>query len=165
MKFNMVYFSLGSNLFNRKKNLIDAIFQLKKNKIKPIKISSIYETEPVGFKNQPYFYNICLKAKTSYKPEKLLKIIKKIEKKLGRKKTKKWGPRIIDIDILFYNNIIFNSKILKLPHPEIARRKFVLKPMLEIEKNFIHPVYNLKIKDLIKKFNLKQKVKKVGKIK
>ncbi len=158
---NIVFFSIGSNLGNRKENLKKAIYHLKKDKIKIEKISSIYETEPVGYKKQPFFYNVCIKAFAKISPLNLLKIIKKIEKKIGRKKSKKWGPRIIDIDILFYNNIILKRKNLKIPHPEILKRKFVLKPLYEIDSKIIHPEFNLSVKDLLKKVKLKEKVKKV----
>ncbi|HPD19020.1 MAG TPA: 2-amino-4-hydroxy-6-hydroxymethyldihydropteridine diphosphokinase [Candidatus Goldiibacteriota bacterium] len=159
---NLVYFSLGSNIGDKRKNLKNAIELLKKNNVKILKMSSIYETEPVCYKNQPYFYNACIKTKTTLKPLDLLCKIKKIEKQLGRVKTKKWGPRIIDIDILFYNNIIFKDRHLIIPHPEIVKRNFILIPLYEIEKNFIHPEKKLKIKDLINLNKLKDKVIKIG---
>lgn len=159
---SIVYFSVGSNIGNKKNNLKVALKLLKKNKIKIIKISSIYKTEPVGCKNQPYFYNICIKAKTNLKPIDLLYKLKKIEKQMCRKKTIKWGPRIIDIDILFYNNIILINKNLKIPHPEIEKRKFVLIPLYEMEKNLYHPIKNLTISDIIKKKKLKEKVIRIG---
>lgn len=158
---NTVYLSLGTNLGNRKLNLKNALKYIKKNKIKIKKLSSIYKTEPVGYKNQPFFYNMCVKVCTELPPENLLKKIKKIEKKLGRKKGIKWGPRIIDIDILFYNNIILSKKNLKIPHPEIVKRKFVLKPLCEIAGKFIHPELHLSVEELLKKTDLKPKVRKV----
>lgn len=158
---NTIFLSLGSNIGNRKENLKKAIQFLKKNNIKIKKISSIYETEPIGYKNQPFFYNLCLVGKTDLKPEKLLKTLKKIEKEIGRKNGIKWGPRIIDIDILFYNNIIFKKRNLKIPHPEILKRKFVLVPLYELNKNYIHPEEKTTIKDLFKKTDLKEIVKKV----
>ena len=160
---NIIYLSLGTNLGNRKSNLKKAIDYLQKNTIKIEKISSIYETEPVGYKNQPFFYNICIKANTKLTPERLLKVLKKIEKKIGRKKGKRWGPRIIDIDILFYNNIILSKKNLKIPHPEILRRKFVLKPLCEIDSKIIHPEFNLTVVELFKKTDFKEKVKRLNK--
>ncbi|MCX7698405.1 MAG: 2-amino-4-hydroxy-6-hydroxymethyldihydropteridine diphosphokinase [Candidatus Goldbacteria bacterium] len=159
---NTVYFSIGSNIGDKKNNLRNAIKLLKKNNINIIKISSVYKTEPVGVKNQPYFYNICIKAKTRLDPENLLKLIKIIEKKIGRKKVKKWGPRIIDIDILFFNNIILNKRKLKIPHPEIIKRNFVLIPLYEINKNIYHPVEKKTIKNIIKSLKLKEKVIKIG---
>lgn len=159
---NIVYFSIGTNIGNKRNNLKNAIKLLKKNHINILKISSVYKTEPVGNKNQPYFYNICVKAKTKLNPKNLLLKIKKIEKHLGRVKGNRWGPRIIDIDILFYNNIILMDKNLKIPHPEIEKRKFVLIPLYEIEKKIYHPIKNLTIKDLTNKNKLKEKVTKIG---
>ena len=97
-----IYLSLGSNIGNRKRNLEKALTELEKNDIKKIKISSFYETEPVGPK-QRNFYNVVGKFKTNLKPQELLKVLKQIEKKLGRIKTYHWGPRVIDIDILSYH--------------------------------------------------------------
>ena len=94
-----IYLSLGSNIGNRKKNLEKAVAELNKNNIKEIKISSLYETEPVGPK-QRNFYNIAGKFKTNLNPQELLKVLKQTEQKLGRTKTYHWGPRVIDIDIL-----------------------------------------------------------------
>lgn len=159
---SIVYFSIGTNIGNKRNNLKNAIKLLKKNNINILKISSVYKTEPVGNKNQPYFYNICVKAKTKFHPKNLLLKIKKIEKHIGRIKSTRWGPRIIDIDILFYDNIILMDKNLKIPHTEIEKRKFVLIPLYEIEKKLIHPLKNLTIKDLIKKNKLKEKVAKIG---
>jgi len=159
---NTVYLSLGTNIGNKRKNLKNAIKLLKKNNIKILKISSVYKTEPVGFKNQPYFYNICIKAKTHYSTLHLLKKIKKTEKELGRIDCVKWGPRIIDIDILFYNNIILNKKNLKIPHKEIVKRKFVLIPLNEIDSKIYHPIKKLTINELLKKSKLKERIKKIG---
>jgi len=159
---NIIYLSIGSNLGDKKKILADAINALRDAGIKITKISSLYETEPVGKKDQPMFYNACVLAETILEPLDLLKKIKEIEKKLGRKDTNKWGPRIIDIDILFYNNIILSINELKIPHPEILNRKFVLVPLDEIAKNYIHPVVNQKIRDILEKSSFNQKVTRTG---
>lgn len=139
-----IYLSLGSNIGNRRKNIENALEELEKHNIKKIKISSFYETEPVGPK-QRNFYNIAGKFKTAAEPLELLAILKAIEKKLGRKKTFRWGPRIIDIDILFYGKKIIETKFLTIPHKEIPNRAFVLVPMKEIAPNFIHPKIHKKI--------------------
>ena len=143
----IIYLSLGSNIGNRKKNLEKAVTELGKNNIENIKISSLYETEPVG-PNQRNFYNIAGKFKTNLKPQDLLKIVKKIEEKLGRTKTYRWGPRIIDIDILFYGKKTIKSKNLVIPHKEIPNRAFVLVPMNEIAPSFIHPICHKTIKTI-----------------
>ncbi len=142
-----IYLSLGSNIGNRKRNLEKAITELGKNNISGIQISSLYETEPVGPK-QRNFYNIAGKFKTNLKPQDLLKTVKQIEQKLGRTKTYHWGPRVIDIDILFYGRGKIKTKNLVIPHKEIINRAFVLVPMAEIAKNFVHPVYRKTIKTL-----------------
>ncbi len=142
-----IYLSLGSNIGNRKKNLEKAVAELNKNNIKEIKISSLYETEPVGPK-QRNFYNIAGKFKTNLNPQELLKVLKQTEQKLGRTKTYHWGPRVIDIDILFYGKQVIKSKNLIIPHKEIINRAFVLVPMKEIASNFVHPTQHKTIKTL-----------------
>jgi 2-amino-4-hydroxy-6-hydroxymethyldihydropteridine diphosphokinase len=104
------------------------------------KTSSLYETSPWGVTNQPYFLNLVLKGETKLSPEELLKKIKNIEKAMGRKTLEKWGPRIIDIDILFYKEKIINTPLLKIPHPQLHKRAFVLVPLKEIAPRLIHPL-------------------------
>lgn len=147
---NIVYLSLGSNLGDKKKNLLNANKQLKKHKIRILKKSPVYETEPVGKINQPDFYNQVIKIKTELSPDDLLETLLLIEKDMGRVRIEKWGPRIIDIDILLYNNSIIKKKHLKIPHPEMHKRNFVLVPLNAIEKKLIHPVYNKPLNDFIK---------------
>lgn len=146
-----IYLSFGSNVGNRQKHIEDAILELSKNNIKQIKKSSLYETFPIGPK-QRKFYNLVAKFKTNLSAEELLKMLKDIEKKLGRIKTFRWGPRVIDIDILFYGNKIVNLKKLIIPHKEIANRLFVLYPMNEISSNFVHPIIKKTIKTILKEF-------------
>lgn len=155
-----IYLSLGSNIGNRKKNLEKALTELDKSNIKEIKISSFYETEPVGPK-QRNFYNIAGKFKTNLKPQELLKTVKQIEEKLGRIKTYHWGPRLIDIDILFYGKQIVKTKNLIIPHKEIINRSFVLVPMNEIAPNFVHPANHKTIKTLEKQLDYKSFIKQI----
>ncbi|MBQ3834861.1 MAG: 2-amino-4-hydroxy-6-hydroxymethyldihydropteridine diphosphokinase [Elusimicrobia bacterium] len=133
-----IYLSLGSNIGDRRRNIEKALLELEKNNVAKLKLSSFYETEPVGPK-QRNFYNIAGKFKTDLEPVELLKTLKLIEKKLGRIKTYRWGPRVIDIDILFYGNKIIDKKELIIPHKEIEDRAFVLVPMKEIAPRFVHP--------------------------
>lgn len=128
-----VYIGVGSNLGNRKKN-IEKAFELLNNTsgIKIKRTSSIIETEPWGYKNQPKFLNTVWEIETNLLPEKLLTTLKKIEKTIGRKKTFRWGPRIIDLDILLYGRKKINKKNLKIPHPELHNRDFVLKGLKEL---------------------------------
>ena len=151
----IVYLGLGSNLGNRKINLEKAKFLLNKNNIKIIKSSSYYETQSWPNINFPKYYNIVLKVKTTLSPFLLLDKIKLIEKKLGRNDSKKNYPRKCDIDILDYSNKIlqlkFNNLKLQTPHPRLHCRNFVLVPLHEIDKNWVHP----KLKENISKIILK----------
>jgi len=127
------YLGIGSNLGNRRNNIKKALDYLAKTKgIKIEKTSRIYETEPVGGPAQRKFLNAAIKIKTSLTPQLFLKIIKKIEKDLGRRKTVRFGPREIDLDILLYGNKIIKRRDLTIPHPRMFEREFVLKPLREI---------------------------------
>ena len=128
---NKIFISLGTNLGNREENLQNAISELEQF-IKITQKSSIYETEPVGYKDQDWFLNMVIEGETALSPQELLKKTQNIEKKLGRTKTFKDGPRIIDLDILFYNSDQINEPNLTIPHPEIQNRSFVLTPLAEI---------------------------------
>lgn len=132
------YLGLGSNLGNKSANLKKAISYLKKY-IKVTKMSAFYKTEPVGYKNQDWFLNCAVEAETGIKPLDLLKLLKSIEKKLKRAKTIKYGPRTIDIDILFYGNNIMKTKKLVIPHPRMHKRLFVLEPLSSIKPGLVHP--------------------------
>jgi len=144
-----VYLSLGSNIGNRFKNIQTAIKLLKEIGFNVIKSSSIYETSPRGVTDQPDFLNLVLKGKTKLCPEELLKDIKRIEKEIGRKPTKKWGARIIDIDILFYDKKIIKTKKLKIPHPHLHRRNFVLIPLKEIAPRLMHPLIKKTVSQML----------------
>ncbi|MBI5392833.1 2-amino-4-hydroxy-6-hydroxymethyldihydropteridine diphosphokinase [Candidatus Woesearchaeota archaeon] len=132
-KMAIIYLALGSNVGNRKGNLLKAI-ELLREKIIVNKISSIYETKPVGYFNQRNFYNCALKARTVLSANQLLYFARIVEKKLKRRKTIRNGPRTIDVDILFYGNQRINRKNLVVPHPRIFERDFVVVPLLEIGK-------------------------------
>lgn len=144
-----VFIAIGSNLLDRKKNIEEAISNLKKEGIEIVAISSIIETEPYGFTDQPKFLNCVVKAKTTKTPRELLKTLLSIELKLGRIREKRWGPRTIDLDILFYDDLIIDEEDLKIPHYDIQNRLFVLKPLSEIAGDFIHPVFKVSINELL----------------
>ena len=133
-----IFIGLGSNLGNKEGNIKKAI-DLMKEKCKILKVSSLYETEPVGYKNQDWFLNCALKAKTNLNPKALLKFLKSIENKMLRVKTIKNGPRTIDLDILFYDDKIINENDLIVPHPRMHERLFVLEPLKEICPDIVHP--------------------------
>ena len=155
---SLVYLSLGSNLGNRSKNLLTAIKLLKEGGFAVIKTSYIYETSPWGTTKQPNFLNLVLKGKTKLSPEGLLKEIQNIEKTMGRASTEKWGPRIIDIDILFYNKEVINIPALQIPHPQLHKRAFVLIPLKEIAPRLMHPILKQTVKQMLDNANDKGSV-------
>ena len=135
-----VYLSLGSNLGERFKNIdlaIDAIGRLEGTTV--FSRSSFYETVPIGVTEQAEFVNIAARIETMLAPEALLAALKDIEKEMGRRKTVRWGPRLIDIDIIFYGNKIISLQGLVIPHPEMEGRRFVLEPLAEIAGGAVHP--------------------------
>ncbi len=143
-----VYFSLGSNLGDRQANLRAAVLLIDKNIGKVARKSKVYETEPWGEPAQDKFLNQVIMANTTLQPRDLLEIIAVIEKELGRVKKEKWGPRTIDIDILFYGKRVVRDKGLDIPHPELHKRNFVLVPLLEIAPDLEHPVLKQPIDEL-----------------
>jgi 2-amino-4-hydroxy-6-hydroxymethyldihydropteridine diphosphokinase len=155
-----IYLGLGSNLGDREKNLRRALKELKSlNSVKILKKSSIYETEPVGFKDQNWFLNAVIKIKTQIPPLSLFYLLKGIEKRLGRTKGKRWGSRKIDLDLLLYDGVIMNEDKLILPHPQMHKRRFVLIPLLELDRGAKHPVLNLTFKKLLENIEKSQEVK------
>jgi len=144
-----IYIGLGSNIGDRLANIRKAIELMKEEGIEIIDESSIYETEPVGYKEQGWFLNSVVKGKTELSPGRLWKRLEKIEKLMGRKREIKWEPRIIDLDILFYGNNILNGKELQIPHSELHKRRFVLVPLEEIAPKLVHPVLNKSIRELL----------------
>lgn len=149
MKLNEVYLALGSNVGDKTKNLSDAIDLIGKN-VQLLKTSRIYPSKPMGYKEQDIFLNMVVFGKTDMDLLSLFNFVKEIEKKIGRVDRFRWGPREIDIDILFYNDEIYNSDILVVPHPRLHERDFVLYPLMDINPDFVHPVFKEKIKDLFK---------------
>ncbi len=146
-----VFLSLGSNQGDRLLNIQQAVASLGMNdKIKIIKSSSFYETEPWGNKNQPWFLNAAVAIDTDFSCEELLAYCQIIEEKLGRVRNngEKWQERTIDIDILMYDNLIKATQKLTVPHPYMHERAFVLVPMLEVKADLVHPVFNKTINDL-----------------
>jgi len=135
---SIAYIGIGSNLGNREENCKKAIRLMAESGIAIKKESSMYETEPWGVKDQPKFINMAVEVETDKNPEELLRILKKIEEDIGRIETSKWGPRIIDLDILLYDDIVLDTPDLKIPHPLMFGRDFVLKPLAEIAPDKIH---------------------------
>ena len=145
---NSIYLGIGSNIGNRKDNIEKAKVLLNKNNIKILDTSSFYESLSWPNPKNPKFLNIVLKIETSLNVVELLKKCKEIEKLIGRKKTLKNSPRVCDIDIIDYDKSNLKGKII-LPHPRMHKRNFVLLPLFEIDKDWIHPISKHSIKDLI----------------
>ncbi len=150
------YLGLGSNIGDKSKNLqtaISLIDSLKNTEI--LQTATFITTKPYGYKNQDDFLNSIVKIQTEFSPKTLLSKILEIENKMGRKRTIHWGPRIIDIDILYYEELIIDDENLKIPHPEIPKREFVLKSLLEICPEKIDPRIKKSIKELWRELNEK----------
>ena len=142
------YVALGSNIGDREANIKKALAFLTE-KMKIVNTSSLYETKPMYLEEQGWFLNCVAKVESDITLRELLGFLKSVEKKLGRKTVARNGPRIIDLDILFYGNQIVNENDLQIPHPKIAERAFVLVPLAEIAPNFIHPIYKKTIAELL----------------
>jgi 2-amino-4-hydroxy-6-hydroxymethyldihydropteridine diphosphokinase len=144
-----IFLALGTNLGERSANLRQAREALKPE-IRIIACSSIYQTPPWGYEDQPAFLNQAIEVRTDLEPLPLLEALKAIEAKMGRLKTFRFGPRLIDLDILFYGQRVVETTRLTLPHPRLAERAFVLVPLHEIAPDFVHPVCNETITSLLK---------------
>ncbi|MEJ5308052.1 MAG: 2-amino-4-hydroxy-6-hydroxymethyldihydropteridine diphosphokinase [candidate division WOR-3 bacterium] len=159
MQKDMILLCLGSNIGDREKNISDAIKLIKLNNIKITGFSKLYNTEPVDYENQNDFLNIILKVSTDFSPDELLRVVKRIEYLIGRRESKiKKGPRIIDIDILFYNDIIINSEELTIPHKSVLDRYFIIKLLMDIDPEFLMPKFNIKVKDVYQKIDKSKRV-------
>jgi 2-amino-4-hydroxy-6-hydroxymethyldihydropteridine diphosphokinase len=146
---NKIFLITGGNIGDRKKNLQTAANAIEENIGNIIKSSSIYETEAWGNTDQAAFYNQVHIVESELAAKEIMNKILAIEKKMGRIRTIKNAARIIDIDILFFNNEIINDPILTIPHKEISNRRFVLMPLSELDPDLVHPVLNLSINKLL----------------
>lgn len=144
-----VYLILGSNLGDSRFTLLKANSLIEKRLGEVVKRSSIYQTAPWGVIDQPDYLNQVIQLKTVRKPEELIEEVLNMENKLGRTRLKKWEARIIDIDVLFYDNVILDRENLTIPHPLLHLRKFVLEPLAEIAPDLIHPVIKRTIRELL----------------
>ncbi|HEX2912554.1 MAG TPA: 2-amino-4-hydroxy-6-hydroxymethyldihydropteridine diphosphokinase [Chloroflexia bacterium] len=150
-----VYLALGSNLGDRQANLHTAVRLLQLNEqVKVRQLSSLYETEPVGYADQPRFLNMCLQASTELEPLALLDFLKSIETEMGRQPTFRNGPRPIDLDIIFYDKLVFENERLQIPHPRLRGRGFVLTPLAELTPGYVHPGLGLTVSELLAEVDL-----------
>ena len=145
-----VFIGLGSNVGNRESNLNAAVEKLR-NIAKIKKISSIYKTEPMEFKNQEWFLNMAVEIATELQPYDLLKKLQHVEQSLGRTREIRYGPRTIDLDILLYGDTVMREKDLVIPHPKMRERAFALKPLCEIASGIIHPIFKKSIQTLLER--------------
>ncbi len=159
------YIGLGSNLGKRLGNIRSAIAALEQVPgIAIIKVSSIYETEPVGVPNQQKFLNSVAEIETRLSPAELLTTLQRIEKHMGRQRQQKGEPRIIDLDILYYGQLVISTEELSIPHAEAVKRAFVMIPLLEISPNHIDPSSRKKIKEILSRLDISnQAVRKLDK--
>ncbi len=144
----VVYVGIGSNLGDKGNNCLLAVEKLSARGIPITKRSALYETKPWGVTDQPDFVNMAVEAHASVSPQQLLGILKEIEIEMGRKPGLRWGPRLIDLDLLLYDDLIIQSENLVVPHPLLHKREFVLLPLSEIAPNAVHPLLKKKIMEL-----------------
>jgi 2-amino-4-hydroxy-6-hydroxymethyldihydropteridine diphosphokinase len=146
---HLVYLALGTNLGDRQRNLNEAL-QLLADKVNVAEISRLYETAPAYVLDQPAFLNMAVKGHTDLSPTDLLAYLKNIEAQIGREKTVRYGPRQIDLDILFYDDLILNiPPLLHIPHPRMVERAFVLRPLADIAPDFVHPLLKQTVRALL----------------
>lgn len=161
MPLHKTYILLGSNMGNRKQFLRKAIKQVADLCGKVVKESSIYQTAAWGNTKQAAFLNQVIIVQTTLAPDELMKTLLHIETGLGRIRTEKYGPRTIDLDLLFFDEQVYHSSVVTLPHPALQDRKFVLVPLAELSPRKIHPVYNKTITALLKECADTLDVKKI----
>jgi 2-amino-4-hydroxy-6-hydroxymethyldihydropteridine diphosphokinase len=143
-----VYVGLGTNLGDKEFNLRRALEHLREGGCRIAAFSSIYRTEPVGYADQDWFLNAAARLETTLEPRDLLGLLRSIEKALGRIHRVRNGPRVIDLDILFYDDRIQNESTLIIPHPRLHERMFVLAPLCDLAPEFVHPVLRKSVNDL-----------------
>jgi 2-amino-4-hydroxy-6-hydroxymethyldihydropteridine diphosphokinase len=159
---HIAYIGIGSNLGDKLHQCEKAISEiLKIDRHKLLAKSSLFKTQPIGYTSQDWFVNGAIKIGTDLDALELFRTLKAIESQLGRTETFRWGPRTIDLDILFFDDVEIHTEELQIPHPQIQNRQFVLIPLAEIDRNFIHPVLKKPIQELLNNFKEDQGVEKL----
>ena len=154
------FIGLGSNLGDREANLRQALEYLEQAPdTSVVRASSLYDTEPVGVEDQPHFLNAVAQLDTQLTPRQLLWNLMLVERRLGRVRSQRWGPRTLDLDMLLYEDSVVDEDDLKLPHPELAKRSFVLVPLVELEPLLVHPVTGETMLSLLQRLGARPLVK------
>ena len=160
---SIAFIGIGSNVGDKIGNCKRAIAEITKHEgNRLIAQSSLYKTEPIGYTQQDWFINCVIEIETSLTPYELLHVLEDIELSMGRKRSFTWGPRNIDLDILFFNQETIQCEGLTVPHPELEKRAFVLVPLCEIAGDYIHPLLKKSISQLVADLGNEQKVEKLG---
>lgn len=153
MPMTLIYLALGTNLGDRLENLHQAVLALAPP-VRVLRLSPLYQTAPWGYRDQPDFLNQAVEAETELEPQALLEHLKEIERRMGRQKTIRYGPRSIDLDILFYGQQVIDLPGLVIPHPRLHERAFVLAPLADLAPAFVHPLLRQTVSQLLAAVNL-----------
>ena len=154
------FIGLGSNLGDREANVRQAMEQLAHTpETSVVRASSLYDTEPVGVEEQPHFLNAVAQLETQLTPHQLLWNLMLIERRLGRVRSQRWGPRTLDLDLLLYEDLVLDEEDLQIPHPELSKRSFVLVPLVELEPLLVHPVTGETVLALLQRLGARPLVK------
>jgi 2-amino-4-hydroxy-6-hydroxymethyldihydropteridine diphosphokinase len=158
MKPVLAYIGLGANVGERRRQLAEALARLTATEeVEVVKVSSCYLNPPLGPPDQPWFLNAVAQVRTRLTPEELLRVLHRVEQDLGRVRRERWGPRLIDLDLLLYNGVIISGPDLWLPHPEMHRRSFVLAPLAEIAPQAWHPALEKTVAELLAELDIKDR--------
>lgn len=157
----IAFIAIGSNLGNRIENCDKALREIS-DFAEISAVSSIYETEPVGKEDQPDFINCAAKIETDLSASQLLLSLQSVESKFGRERVRRWGPRTVDLDIIFYDDLAIETEELVIPHPAAHLRRFVLEPVCEIAPDFVHPVLKVSVSTLLSNLQSDKTVTKIG---